>query len=382
MITKIYIDNFKSLAGFRMPMAKFVCLIGLNGAGKSTILQALDFLARLAAGRLDEWLAAREWDKKEINSKLTRKSNIAFEVHFDLRQTRLVWKGEFYWGKLYCSSETVMLDDRPLLQVGKGIYIIHSRTIRKVNFQYQGSILSQLKASELTEELREVKEFLMAMKSMELLSPHLLRQAARGADADLGRGGEKLSGFLHKLPADAKEWIVEQLRTLYPYFDAYEIRTLRNGWKKLSIKERFSPVWQKNMETEAQHINDGLLRMLALLAQIRTAHSFLMFDEIENGINPELVEQLVKILLNGPQQMLVTTHSPMILNYLEDEQAKESVLFIYKTPQGYTRAKRFFEIPRLKEKLLEMGPGEAFVDTCLGEVAEELCAGKATDSEE
>lgn len=83
--------------------------------------------------------------------------------------------------------------------------------------------------------------------------------------------------------------------------------------------------------TEARHINDGMLRLLTILAQTQTSHSFLLFDEIENGVNPELVERLVNVLLNAPQQVLVTTHSPMILNYLPDNVARESVMFIYRT---------------------------------------------------
>jgi len=42
-------------------LTQFTCLIGLNGSGKSTILQAIDFISQLAQGRLDDWLEVREW---------------------------------------------------------------------------------------------------------------------------------------------------------------------------------------------------------------------------------------------------------------------------------------------------------------------------------
>ena len=126
------------------------------------------------------------------------------------------------------------------------------------------------------------------------------------------------------------------------------------------------------MSTEARHINDGLLRLLTILAQTQTAHSFLLFDEIENGVNPELVEKLVNVLLNAPQQVLVTTHSPMILNYLPDDVARESVMLIYRTPKGYTQATPFFTIPAIARKLGLLGPGEAFVDTDLTALVQQL----------
>jgi len=126
------------------------------------------------------------------------------------------------------------------------------------------------------------------------------------------------------------------------------------------------------MTTEARHINDGMLRLMAVLAELQTDHQFVLFDEIENGVNPELVEFLLDALVSASQQVLVTTHSPMILNYLEDDVAEEGVLYLYKTLQGSTQAIPFFSISSLKRKLSVMGPGEVFVDTDLTRLYEEI----------
>jgi predicted ATPase len=126
------------------------------------------------------------------------------------------------------------------------------------------------------------------------------------------------------------------------------------------------------MTTEARHIADGMLRLMAILTETQTEHRFLLFDEIENGINPELVEFALDALVSAPQQVLVTTHSPMILNYLDDQVAKEGVVYVYKTRDGQTRAIRFFDIPSIAEKLTVMGPGEAFADTDLTTLRDEI----------
>ncbi len=126
------------------------------------------------------------------------------------------------------------------------------------------------------------------------------------------------------------------------------------------------------MTTEARHINDGMLRLMAIFAELETENQFLLFDEIENGINPELVEFVIDKLVQARQQVLVTTHSPMILNYLDDETAKAGVIYLYKTPQGCTKSVPFFSIPSLAEKLTVMGPGEAFVDTNLTQLSNEI----------
>lgn len=46
-ISRLEVNNFKSLVDFEMDLPKFSCLIGLNGAGKSTVLQFIDFLSQL-----------------------------------------------------------------------------------------------------------------------------------------------------------------------------------------------------------------------------------------------------------------------------------------------------------------------------------------------
>jgi len=370
MIKEINIDNFKSLVGFRIKLAKFNCLIGLNGAGKSTVLQAFDFLSQLIQGDIQGWLDERHWDKSELNSKLSAKKNISFKIITSLSDIgQLIWQGEFNRQKLSCSSEVITLDDKVLLKVVDGRLTVSEKVSTPIVFSYQGSILSALKEKELPYALLLFKKELASLKSMDLLSPHLLRQRARVSDRNLGLGGEKLSAFLYELSQDKREQLELYLQEYYPNFTKYQTSSLKSGWKKLAIQERYG---SQQIETEARHINDGMLRIMAIVAQILTDHSFLLFDEVEDGINPELIEQLMNQLVDAPQQILVTTHSPMILNYLEDSVAREGVQLIYKNRQGISCSRAFFEIPSIAKKLEWMGPGEAFVDTELAHLVDAL----------
>ena len=79
MIKSVWVDNFKSLVDFELELAKFNCVVGLNGSGKSTVLQALDFVSQLMVGDIDDWLKLRHWKSADLNSKLTKKSNIYFK---------------------------------------------------------------------------------------------------------------------------------------------------------------------------------------------------------------------------------------------------------------------------------------------------------------
>jgi len=279
---------------------KFSCLVGLNGAGKSTVLQAMDFLSQLMRGDLDSWLSERSWAKADLNSKLSARLNIEFEVTLQLDSLgEFVWSGSVNRNSLHCKTEAVLLNGELLLKVQEGECTLRANDGGKADkfkvvFEYQGSILSQLKESQIKGPLLVLRNELLKVHSLDLLSP------------------------------------------------------------------------------AQQHSNDVVSGLMAALSQLDSNQHFLIFDEIENGINPELVEFLVDALVGSKHQVLVTTHSPLILNYLEDNIATKGVIYLYKTPKGATQAIPLFSIPSMAEKLSVMGPGEVFVDTHLSELAAEI----------
>ena len=185
----------------------------------------------------------------------------------------------------------------------------------------------------------------------------------------LGLSGENLSAFLNSFDETQKENILKNLQKCYPNILNYSVKPTANGYYKLEVTEKFK---DKEIINGAKYLNDGVLRLIAIFAQLETKQSFLLFDEIENGINSELIETLMDILIASKHQIIVTTHSPMILNYIEDDIAKESVKYIYKTKEGLTQSIPFFEIPSMAEKLEYMGAGEAYIDTNLEELTEEI----------
>jgi hypothetical protein len=238
-----------------------------------------------------------------------------------------------------------------------------------ISFSYQGSVLSQLKVERLPAALIGFRNYFTSITSLDLLSPELLRQRTREADGSIGLGGQILSAFLFELDTAKREKLARELKKAYRQLSELHSTSLRSGWKQLEIVEHFG---KSVIRTEARHINDGMLRLIGILAELETETRFLLFDEIENGVNPELVEFMIHKLVNARQQVLVTTHSPMVLNFIEDPVAKESVIYIYKARSGKTKAVPFFSIRSLAEKLKYMGPGEAFVDTNLVELADEI----------
>ena len=386
-IRTITAKNFKSLVDFRLDLAKFTCLIGLNGAGKSTVLQFIDFLAQQVRGDIKGWLDERHWDAKDLKSQLTRKKTIEFLVHLTEESEQTAeWDATFNPTQLHCTQEQVFVGNAHLIVRGKTVRVDEGLTspqgaangtspAQEITFTYEGSILSQLKESTLPAPLVEFKEFFLNVKSLDLLSPEYLRQRTRESNGSLGLGGQRLSAFLHELRPQKRLQLVHRLQSAYPQLVDLNAKSLRSGWKRLEITEEYQGEESgllPRMTTEARHIADGMLRLIAILAETQTEHRFLMFDEIENGINPELIEFVLDALVSAPQQVLVTTHSPMILNYLSDQVAGKGSSTCTRHIEGQTRAVRFFDIPSVAEKLAVMGPGEAFADTDLTALHDEI----------
>lgn len=375
MIKRIKVNNFKSLVDFELPLAPLTCLVGLNGAGKSTVLQAIDFLAQLMHGDLKGWLNERQWQAADINSRLSNRSNVSFSLLLELPSgEELTWQGSFNRQSLRCTTEKISLGKQLLLRVADAeCQLMTPGEARKeqfpVVFEYEGSILSQLKASQLNPLLTAFRDEVKKVRSLDLLSPELLRLKTRAAEGHLGLGGQRLSAYLHELGAQGQSDLRQRLAPVYQQLQRIETRSLKSGWKQLEIHEQFG---DQTLITPARHINDGLLRLMAVLSQLASDEHFLLFDEIENGINPELVEFLVDALVNSEHQVLVTTHSPLILNYLDDATAQAGVIYLYKNAQGSTSAIPLFSIPSMQEKLTVLGPGEAFVDTELQQLNQEI----------
>lgn len=382
MLLRVYLDNFKSLMDFSLPpksdshdLPSFSCLVGLNGSGKSTILQAFDFLSQLPQGNIDDWLKVRGWKAKDLTSRFTKRSTISFEVTLRVQGKRIEWSGTYNTVLQRCTTEEIVRDGVRVMMVQDGRLQIHDSPGLAVSVKeliYQGSILSIYKFDEeKSPAVKAIRDFSTGMKSLELLNPQLIKNRSRSAD-DVGFGGEKLTAFYHGLDAEKKSAISDALRTFYPQVKQILSSSLRAGWKTLAVVESFENGSKSRLETETIHLNDGMLRILTIITQMQSSHSCLLFDEIENGINAELVEQLMDYLVNGEKQVIVTTHSPMVLNYLDDDVAKNGVFLVYRTRSGYTRCGRFFNSSQAKEKLSLLGPGEVLIDTALDEVAQEF----------
>jgi len=371
MIKSIHIENFKSFANFELSeLGRFTCIIGLNGSGKTTLLQALDFIGCLANGVS----SFRGWGKTEIATIGQNVRTCTFAVTFandDKSACDLQWKGKYNIQLERFTEESVTRDNDPILQLKDGKLTMIGSTDKILPFNvgslnYQGSILNILNTQ--MPDIDYVRDQLRQLRSIDLLSPESLRKASQG-DTELGMGGVGMPGFLNSLSEQDARELLQELKLFYPTLNDYSIKRRRFGWKRLLVRESALG----KVALPAHQVNDGFLRVLAMLSQRYSRNEFLLFDEVENGINQEILGLLVEKLQSFPgKQVVITTHSALLVNYLADETARKSLIFLYKDKLGHTHGMRFFDIEGIADRLEVLGPGEVMGSVNLTELAEKM----------
>jgi predicted ATPase len=102
---------------------------------------------------------------------------------------------------------------------------------------------------------------------------------------------------------------------------------------------------------------------LTLPAYLPDLQGIYLIEEPENGIHPRAIETMFQSLSSVyGAQVLLATHSPIILNIVDPEQ----VLCFAKTPEGATDIVRGSEHPALADWKKEANLGVLFAAGVLG----------------
>lgn len=353
------------------------CIVGLNASGKSSLIQAIDFIGQLMRGGIDGWLNNRKWKQHDLASKLSfiRKRSIEVDLECVIDNHIYSWEFSYNINRAQCTKETVyekspQQNDTRLFHLLDGRYLLRGDDkATDVGFTYQGSLLSQLKEARLEQPLVALKKFIASIYSFDMLSPRHIRGKSKKSDT-MGQSGEHLAGYLYTRSDDDKTKISENITALFPWVENFRIKNEKFGWKELLISESIgsqqhpvSKEWDEySYIRSAQHASDGTLRLMALFGSLYSNHGLLLFDEIENGLNPHIIERVVRGLLQADKQLVVTTHSPEFMQYFPDDLALDAMKITLRNKNGSTRLENFFDLPETKERLKVLGPGEVFLD--------------------
>ena len=373
MITRIKVENFKALENFEIKdLSLFTCLIGLNGAGKTTLFQFFDFVRALLLGRVQEWFDRYKWSSTDIITLGKNRRSIEFEIDIKDAERTVTWIARFNIQEMRCVYEKMIAignqkTTQLFLYEDNKLKIFENDYPLPPNFKQEGSICSFM------DPLPGGLDELLYTKFFGVLDPSAISQATqtnkKTTSVEVENNGKGLTGFISKLKPEFQKDLFERLKVFYNSARDCKIKNRTYGWKNLLIAEIEKAYF------DASHLSYGTLRLLLMLSQLYSNNACVLFDEIENGINQELIEKLLVQLQNfNGKQVMVTTHSALVLNYLEDEVAKSSVVLLYKDTKGFTKAVKFFEIQEIAKQMDFMAPGQIMSQTNLIELSEKLKA--------
>ena len=395
MIRSLYIDNFKALNDFTIKMNQITVLIGTNGSGKTSILQALDLIINFAQMDIDAYVEKRNWKPYDIKSKTNTKNHMTFTTIFDIGakdcENLIEWTFVLYpvkaKGKIFVISEEIVnnTNQKKLLSVdSQGISRFNFVDGKNESFPPLNMTSSFLKNIDVQKdkfkfpELVAVIEFLAASDSFELLSTEKMRRSSRGDADTIGMGGEKLAAFIHGLKPEQRKNVSERLQNYVPFISNVETEVKgRPGWLEIKVSESF-PLEKLPVSINSTHLSDGTLRMLAIsaLQEAGKTSGMDLLDEIENGINPHLADKMVNDLIeltkSKRRQIILTTHSTVILDYFPED----SIIFLWRDKQGVVHNQELFSIPDIRDRLKYMYPGEVWLNMDEDEIIAKLLGEK------
>ena len=378
MITEIRIDGFKSFVGFELDVHPVTVLLGVNGAGKSNLFDAL----RLVSGTVhrgfeatvagDRRLAVRDLFHRGGAEHTPLRNHFTVTVGavvpsadgplpVRLRMRVVLTRAEpqrLGPGRAHLARGENRVWVSSLARTDWMDRLGYSEDLKAEIHRARTAYLSRTKVGEApiggfllgdptaadTDELADLRGWndgtveLLGLTARECaswqpyaLEPAALRELGRPeADGPLEPHGGNLAVVLDRIRAEAPERftrLVADLAALVP-----GVRAIRTEVVRTRGEYDFEVEFQHTGWVSPASLSDGTLRALALLSAFwDPAHTGLLaVEEIENGMHLSQVAELVRRLGRGAgtpaagddgtaRQLLLTTHSPALLAALRED---------------------------------------------------------------
>lgn len=363
-LQSLRVRNFKAIVDSKtVKFGPLTAFIGNNGAGKSSLIEALETYQSIVRDGLDiamqRWLGIEHARHKgqEVKERLGKPVNpISFQLAIGdsprkVRRLELSVNNDPAANRMFIAAERVSRSDGSWMerdQIGA--------------IQTYGIGRSMLAAAlgEYVEQAKHVLAWQFLTMSPERMGLPVPQQRT-GGGVRLAHDGSNVADFLLDLrrqDQNAFDGIVEIMSYVLPYakdiqptLTSSEIE--RKAWLQLTEANFKVPGWL---------LSTGTLRMLALLALLRHPNPppLIVVEEIENGLDPRsvhlIVEEIRNAVLSGATQVIVTTHSPYLLDLL----TLEHLVVVERDARGHPHFFRPADQANLQRWAEKFAPGKLY----------------------
>jgi predicted ATPase len=388
-LISLTVKNFRSLANVSINTERLTVLFGPNGAGKSAFLEALWFVRDCGIRGVD--LAASDrghgigllWegasDGAFIEIGIETPATI-YEILFGYSSGRIeTFVGEKLSSK---TSEKVLINRK----VGSDKAIFYGFQELKPN----GKLIEPEKPSltryidflnltgTATHEVAGLDQLLRGIRYYHARSANFYKLRTLGSES---RYETRLSGQcdnlwsilrnLHdKQVLDTRyDTIMGFMKESFPSFKALvtEQTGLNSVYASFIDKYRRKPI-------QASGISDGQLQMLIQLTALFSEedNSLILLDEPDLSLHPWALSVLAKAIetatLEWKKQVVIATHSPVLMNQFEPEY----LLAVELDDSGQTVMKRVSEIENIQDLLEDYATGSLYMAEMIAPQSETL----------
>lgn len=332
-ISRLKIGGFRRLADVEIETRPLMVLIGANGVGKTSLLDALMLLSASANGRLNAELSriggAAPLLTRGRSANLTWAVDMTAPGHQPLRYELSVQPSG---GSYRVERETLSQQrdgyDKPFRHIdsaGSDIryFEVQKGKLLRPDWEHDPHETSLAQVPRMFREPEELRRTLATATQYHALdvsprAPVKLPQPMKPATLP-GADGEDLVPYLYSLRETDRErfeMIEDSIRAAFPAFQSLSLPPVAAGMLSLTWSDRAfkDPLY-------IHELSEGTLRFLWLAALLQSAalSTITMIDEPEVSLHPELLSLLVDLMRGASKrtQVIVATHSDRLIRFLD-----------------------------------------------------------------
>lgn len=362
-LQSVRIRNFKAIVDSKVvKLGPLTAFIGNNGAGKSSLIEGLETYQSIVRDGLDvamqRWLGiehARHKGQEAKEKKGKPVKPIAFKLAIGtsqrkVRRIELEANNDVPANRMFISKERIAQPNITFLD----------RNMIGADQSYgPGRSMLSAPLSDSVDLARHILDWQFLTLSPERMGMPVPQQRTSGG-VRLARDGSNIADYLRDLRSrdiNAYNGIEETMKYVLPY--AIDLRPAttteleRKAWLQMKEADFEVPGWM---------LSTGTLRLLALLALLRhpSPPPLIMVEEIENGLDPRsihlIVEEIRNAVLGGTTQVILTTHSPYLLDLL----TLEHLVLVERDDKGQPCFLRPADSANLQRWSADFAPGKLY----------------------
>ena len=349
-IKSIAVENFKALRNSgRITLKPLTAIIGNNGSGKSSLLEAVETYIDILRNGVD--IAMQRWQgfeqvwHKAAESGMDPRPQLAQRLHPMRIAMDLQWGSAKAKSKGHVSMAVNATEDRNFVYIQKesgqaGASSFERNAVGRTANQSGGVVSSPDLQSGIEAALKSVgrgQSLVPYLGVFDGLVSNLrntlflrldpegigqLQQVKRsGERVQLASDGSNVAEYLMDLRERAPAafgQISQALRYVLPYASDVEPKVLEAG----IIRRSYVQLLEDKYEIPGWLMSTGSLRVLPLIATLLDPEPprVVFIEEVENGLDPRTLGLVVDLMRSAAQsgrsQIIATTHSPYLLDML------------------------------------------------------------------